>query len=114
MTLGFAGILLGGLVLLVSESPTPWHFALPMFLITFFIGLSRPPSNHLVLEQVDRDAGAASSLLIFTYFTLGSVGMWIISLEWADKIGVLGAVAVVCGVFVLGAWMGVQRVVGER
>ncbi len=79
-----------------------------------YLKIEPAPRNHLVLEQVDRDAGAASSLLIFTYFTLGSVGMWIISLEWADKIGVQGAVAVVCGVFVPGAWMGVQRVVGER
>lgn len=109
MTIGFVGIFLGGIFLLVTEQHGPWSFALPMFLVTFSIGLSRPPSNNLVLEQVDRDAGSASSLLIFCYFTLGAVGMWFISLEWADKIPVLGAIALSCGTMVLGAWVVLQR-----
>ena len=63
MTIGFVGIFLGGVILLFAGQHGPWSFALPMFLITFSLGLSRPPSNNLVLEQVDRDAGSASSLL---------------------------------------------------
>lgn len=109
MTVGFAGISLGGFFLLLTGQHGPWSFALPMFLITFSLGLSRPPSNNLVLEQVDRDAGSASSLLIFSYFTLGAVGMWFISLEWADKIPVLGAIALGCGALVLGTWVVLQR-----
>ncbi|MGB9131067.1 MAG: multidrug effflux MFS transporter [Methanosarcina sp.] len=109
ITIGFAGILLGGFLLLATGKHGPWGFALPMFFITFSIGLSRPPSNNLVLDQVDRDAGSASSLLIFSYFTLGAVGMWLISLEWADKIPVLGAIAFGCGALVLSAWFIVQK-----
>jgi DHA1 family bicyclomycin/chloramphenicol resistance-like MFS transporter len=109
MTIGFAGVFLGGVILLLTGQHGPWSFALPMFLITFSLGLSRPPSNNLVLEQVDRDAGSASSLLIFTYFTLGAVGMWFISLEWADKIPVLGAIALGCGAMVLAAWFILQK-----
>ncbi|MCQ1534769.1 multidrug effflux MFS transporter [Methanosarcina sp. KYL-1] len=109
MTVGFAGIFLGGVFLLIAGQQGPWSFALPMFLITFSMGLSRPPSNNLVLEQVDRDAGSASSLLIFTYFTLGAVGMWFISLDWADKIPVLGGIALGCGTLVLGAWLVLQK-----
>jgi DHA1 family bicyclomycin/chloramphenicol resistance-like MFS transporter len=51
-----------------------------MFLIMFFLDLNRLPDNNLVLEQVARDTGSASSLLIFSDFTHGSVGMWLISL----------------------------------
>ncbi|MCO5381423.1 MAG: hypothetical protein NHB15_04350 [Methanosarcina barkeri] len=109
ITVGFVGIFLGGIFLLLTGKHGPWSFALPMFLITFSLGLSRPPSNNLVLEQVDRDIGSASSLLIFSYFTLGAVGMWFISLEWADKIPVLGAIALGCGALVLGAWVVLQR-----
>ncbi len=109
MTIGFTGIFLGGIFLFATGQHGPWSFALPMFLITFSIGLSRPPSNNLVLEQVDRDAGSASSLLIFTYFTLGAAGMWLISLEWADKIPVLGAIAMSCGFLVLAAWFILQK-----
>ncbi|MPM49205.1 Bicyclomycin resistance protein [bioreactor metagenome] len=109
MTIGFAGVFLGGLFLLLNGQHGPWSFALSMFLITFSLGLSRPPSNNLVLEQVDRDAGSASSLLIFSYFTLGAVGMWFISLEWADKIPVLGTIALSCGAMVLVAWFVLQK-----
>lgn len=109
ITIGFTGIFLGGILLLVTGQHGPWSFALSMFLITFSIGISRPPSNNLVLEQVDRDTGSASSLLIFTYFTLGAAGMWFISLEWADKIPVLGTIALGCGALVLAAWFILQR-----
>lgn len=109
MTIGFAGVFLGGVILILTGQHGPWSFALPMFMITFSLGLSRPPSNNLVLEQVDRDAGSASSLMIFSYFTLGAVGMWFISLEWADKIPVLGAIALSCGAMVLAAWFIIQK-----
>lgn len=109
ITIGFTGIFLGGILLLVTGQHGPWSFALSMFLITFSIGISRPPSNNLVLEQVDRDTGSASSLLIFTYFTLGAAGMWFISLEWADKIPVLGTIALGCGALVLATWFILQR-----
>lgn len=109
MTFGFAGILLGGLFLMMNKHQSPWGFALPMFLVTFSIGLSRPPSNNLVLEQVDRDVGSASSLLIFTYFTMGAIGMWLISQEWADKIHALGSIALGCSSLVLVAWFILQK-----
>ncbi|WP_410509555.1 multidrug effflux MFS transporter [Methanosarcina hadiensis] len=109
MTIGFAGVFLGGVFILLTGQHGPWSFALPMFLITFSLGLSRPPSNNFVLEQVDRDAGSASSLLIFCYFTLGAVGMWFISLDWADKIPVLGTIALSCGAMVLAAWFILQK-----
>jgi len=109
MTIGFAGVFLGGVFLLFMGQHGPWSFALPMFMVSFSLGLSRPPSNNLVLEQVDRDIGSASSLLIFTYFIFGAVSMWFISLEWTDKIPVLGSTAVGCGALVLAAWFIIQK-----
>jgi DHA1 family bicyclomycin/chloramphenicol resistance-like MFS transporter len=76
ITAGFIGIVLGGILILTIGQHGPWSFAIPMAMITYSIGISRPPSNHLVLEQVRRDAGSASSLLIFTYFTLELWAMW--------------------------------------
>jgi DHA1 family bicyclomycin/chloramphenicol resistance-like MFS transporter len=109
MTIGFAGVFLGGIFLLFMGQHGPWSFALPMFMVSFSLGLSRPPSNHLVLEQVDRDIGSASSMLIFTYFAFGAVSMWFISLEWADKIPVLGTTAAGCGALVFAAWTIIQK-----
>lgn len=109
ITAGFAGIVLGAALILIIGSHGPWSFAIPMAIITYSIGISRPPSNHLVLEQVQKDAGSASSLLIFTYFTLGAVGMWMVSQDWLDRIHILGTIALSCGAIVLVAWMIMQR-----
>ena len=93
----FVGIALGGLLLVLVPHSGPWHLALPMFLISFSSGLSRPPSNNLVLRQVEQGAGAASSLLMFAFMTTGAVSMWFISLNWEDKVQVLGVLGVICG-----------------
>lgn len=105
MTTGFTGILAGGLIMLGRWIPDPWGPALPMALISFCFGLSRPPSNNLVLEQVDRHAGAASSLLVFLYFLLGAYAMWLISLAWLDKISVIGILGTAAGGLLSGIWL---------
>ncbi len=113
MTVGFAGVLIGGLLMLVRWVPDPWGLALPMTMISFCFGLSRPPSNNLVLEQVDRHAGAASSLLIFIYFMLGAFAMWLISLDWPDKIQMIGLLGTGAGGVLLGVWLLLPRI-GRR
>jgi drug resistance transporter, Bcr/CflA subfamily len=109
ITAGFAGITLGAVLILIIGQRGPWSFAIPMALITYSIGISRPPSNHLVLEQVHKDAGSASSLLIFTYFTLGAVGMWLVSQEWMERMQILGSITLICGALTLVAWMILQK-----
>ncbi len=105
LTASFIGIFLGGMGMVTHIFPGPWALALPMALASFSFGLSRPPSNNLVLEQVDRHAGAASSLLIFIYFMLGAFAMWLISLNWADKISVIGTLGIGCGGITLSLWL---------
>jgi DHA1 family bicyclomycin/chloramphenicol resistance-like MFS transporter len=104
MTLGFAGVLLGGLVMLARVFPGPWALALPMAIVAFSVGMSRPPSNNLVLEQVDKYAGSASSMLIFIFFTFGAGSMWFISLDWADKIHTIALLATSVGGVLLCVW----------
>jgi DHA1 family bicyclomycin/chloramphenicol resistance-like MFS transporter len=109
ITVGFAGILRGGLGLLFGEGLGPWGFALAMAVIAFSGGLSRPPSNNLILEQVKNEAGAASSLLLFTYFILGAAAMWFVSLEWESKQAIIGLLGVSCGGLCLMAWLTMRR-----
>ncbi len=105
ITAGFIGILAGGLVMLTRWIPDPWGLTLPMAAIAFCFGLTRPPSNNMVLEQVNRHAGAASSLLIFIYFMLGAFSMWLISLDWPDKIFVIGFLGAASGGIMLAVWL---------
>jgi DHA1 family bicyclomycin/chloramphenicol resistance-like MFS transporter len=116
LTVAFAGIMASGLLMLAVPTDTPWRLALPMWGITFFLGMSRPPSNNLILDQVDRDVGAASALVIFTFMTVGALSMGLISLHWADKITVLGIMGSVAGAATVAFWLKYRKryFVGER
>jgi DHA1 family bicyclomycin/chloramphenicol resistance-like MFS transporter len=105
ITLSFSGILIGGLAMLFSPLPGPWALALPMAFITFSYGFNRPLCHNLILEEVDRNAGTASSLLTFSYFIVGAFSMWLIALDWSDKIGTIGILGAGSGGLVLGLWL---------
>lgn len=109
ITIGFLGIFVGGLGLLLGKGLGPWGFALAMAMLAFSGGLSRPPSNNLILEQVKHEAGAASSLLLFIYFILGAVAMWFVSLDWENKQAVIGLLGVGCGGLCLATWLTMRR-----
>lgn len=105
LTWAFGGIMASGLVMVLIPHPGPWSLALPMWGISFFLGMSRPPSNNLILDQVDRDVGAASALTIFTFMTIGALSMGLISLAWTDKITVIGTLGAIVGAATLAFWL---------
>lgn len=109
MTAAFVGITVSGYLMALLPHHSPWSLALPMWSLSFFFGLCRPPSNNLMLEQVDRDVGAASALIIFTFMTIGAFGMGLISLEWSDKITVLGILGGGAGTLTLTVWLRYKR-----
>ncbi|UZP68576.1 multidrug effflux MFS transporter [Desulfovibrio mangrovi] len=83
---------------------TPMLFALPMFAYSMFLGMSRPISNHMILEQVEKDAGTASSLLTFFFFICGAIAMETISFDWPSKpetIAVTGLIATITPLIVV-------------
>ena len=45
------GMFISGIVMLLWH-PTAWSFAFSMFGVSYFMGMSRPLCNHMVLEQV--------------------------------------------------------------
>lgn len=105
-----AGILVAGAAIYFFAS-TPLSFAVTMFAMTFSIGVSRPVSNHMILETVDKDIGTASSLLTFAYFIFGAFAMEFISLDWSMKIDVIGLMGIFGGFIPLAALLmvGVER-----
>jgi len=105
MTTSFIGIFAAGCLLLLLPHQSPWSLAFPMWVLTLFLGLNRPPSNNLMLEQVERDVGAASALIVFTFMTVGALSMAIISLPWEDKITVLGVMATIVATLTLTFWL---------
>ena len=109
ITTGYAGIGIGGILMLSVNLSNHWQLAIPMGIITLSLGLSRPPSNNLVLEQVTRDAGTASSTLVFFYFIFGAMSMAAVSLDWPDKIEFIGWMACVSGTVSLSLWLFLKK-----
>ncbi|HNY76929.1 MAG: multidrug effflux MFS transporter [Sedimentisphaerales bacterium] len=104
--------LAGGGILMAGH----WHylaFAGFMCAITFFCGMSRPLSNHLILQQVDRDIGSASSFIVFYQFLVGAVCMRIVTTDWSDPIFVFGLVALLLPASVLAIWPLLLRMLNE-
>ena len=114
ITASFSGILIGGLAILFSRLPGPWALALPMTVITFSYGFNRPLCYNLILEEVDQNAGAASSLLTFCYFMVGAFSMWLIALDWSDKIGTIGMLGAGSGGLVLGLWLMLPKLAAPK
>lgn len=98
------GCTLAGGGILVAGGRHYLAFAAFMSAITFFCGMSRPLSNHLILQQVDRDIGSASSFIIFYQFMIGAVCMRIVTADWDHPIFVFGLVALLLPISVLAIW----------
>ncbi|AGF77295.1 drug resistance transporter, Bcr/CflA subfamily [Desulfocapsa sulfexigens DSM 10523] len=109
ITAGYGGIGVGGLWMLATPANGCWQLALPMGLITLSLGLSRPPSNNLVLEQVTTDAGTASATMVFSYFIFGAMAMAIASLGWEDKIAFIGWLACGSGLVSFSLWIFLRK-----
>ena len=101
LSLGFGGMVIGGLLPMVMPHSQVWFFTLPMCCISFGFGLTRPLCVNMVLETVNQDIGSASSLMMFTNFIFGALAMGLISLcgEW--KIMMIGLTAVLTSALTL-------------
>jgi DHA1 family bicyclomycin/chloramphenicol resistance-like MFS transporter len=109
MAASFVGMAVGGASLIALPHPGPWWVALPMWLVSLCVGLSRPPSFNLVLEQVSGHTGSASSLISFATMMSGALAMSFISLDWIDKPGVIGGLALAGSLLALGAVAALRR-----
>ena len=104
LTVCFVGCAAGGAGILVWGGRHPGAFAAAMCAVTFFCGVSRPLSNHLILEQVRHDIGSASSFIVFYQFMVGALCMRIVTAPWQAPIRVFGCVALLMPTMVLALW----------
>ncbi len=104
LTISFLGILIAGVGILAAGGLHPFGFAAMMAVISLCIGLSRPLCNHLVLEQVTQDIGAASSFLVFYQGMVGAACMWLVCLPWAMPIAAFGVLVISLSTVILVVW----------
>lgn len=104
LTVCFLGYTFSGLGIMLTGHIHYLFFAAFMAGISFCLGLSRPLSSHLVLEQVSEDIGSASSFIVFYQFIVGSACMAIATIDWTHPIFAFGVQAVIASGLVLLLW----------
>jgi DHA1 family bicyclomycin/chloramphenicol resistance-like MFS transporter len=96
--------LVSGLFIILLGNKGPFVFAFTLLPSTVAASMLRPPSANLLLEQGKEDAGAASSLMAFSFIFIGSLGMQFISLDWDNRIFILGLMYMIAGLSSLALW----------
>lgn len=86
-----------GVVVFYFGHLSPWLFALAVAPATLAVITMRVPGANLMLEQQDRDTGSASALINFFGMLMGSVGMFLVSLNPQHLIEDLGAIQFIAG-----------------
>lgn len=114
LSISYLGVLFSSVPMIFTTIPQPFRLALPMWFLTFFFAFGRPPGNNLIIEQVEQDVGAASSLMVFVFFLTGACSMWFISLGWNDAVLVLGLLGIGSASVTLFAWLAIRRLLHLR
>lgn len=102
---GFIGTSAAGMLVYLFGSLQPWMFAACLFPATIMGSCIRTPGTNLMLEQQEGDTGSAVALMSCSAVFMGSLGMAVVSQEWADTIRVLGAMNVLIGLTCQGLWV---------
>ncbi len=109
LPISYSGVLISSLLMFSGLLPGHYGLTIPMWALTFSFAFGRPPGNNLILEQVDKDVGAASSFMVFTFFLGGSISMWIISQDWHDKLLVLSIFGILSASITLLGWLIIRK-----
>ena len=105
ITASYLGSIISGVLIVTIGQSNPLLFAISVALGYLCVSISRPPSNSLLLEQQDRDTGSASSLIQAIFVLTGAFGMMIISLDWSNRILVIGLMNIVLSGLGLFLWI---------
>ena len=109
ITVSYIIACISGLFISLMGIHGPWIFALSLIPATFAGSVTRPPSANLMLEQLKGDTGAVVSLMSFTFTVFGSIGMIIISLDWVNRVRVMGLMYMVFAFASLVFWIRISK-----
>jgi DHA1 family bicyclomycin/chloramphenicol resistance-like MFS transporter len=105
ITGSFLMTVLSGILTIIFGGLHPMMFLGSIAVGSAGFALQRPPSMNLLIEQQDKNTGSASSLMFCFMGTLGSIGLVIISMDWNNRIVVLGIINVLLGIISLFFWL---------
>lgn len=100
---------LSGVAMLCVGQISPTLFCVTFLVFAVMQACVRPYSTNILLSQQDDDTGAASSLINFSHTALGSLGMVIAVLPWANYVEGVGVIIVVSMIAAGLGWFALLR-----
>lgn len=112
---GIAVIAVSGIMLCTLGARHPWLLALSVMPATLAMGVLRPPTTHLMLEQQQGATGSAAALITCAMALFGSLAMLLMSCGWPSLIFPLGLFHLITGVLcgVLWRWCSRQAFIKQ-
>lgn len=104
INIGFIVMAVSGGLIATVGTRSPILFVLTLIPSTLACSLLRPPSTNIIFEQEQQDNGSVSSLLNCIMTLFGSSGMMLISLNWANRIMVIGIAYLVIACVSILSW----------
>lgn len=105
----FGLLLIGGMVVATLGHFSPYLFAPAVALVTIAVISMRVPGANLMLDQQQRDTGSAAALIQFFGMLMGSVGMFLVSLNPDHLIASLGIIQILVGLIGSVLWLWVRK-----
>lgn len=99
---------ISGILLLLFGNNGPFSFGFLVVIAGISATLLRPPGMNLMISLVEKEAGTASSLINFSFMLAGSLAMQFISLDWSNRIMVIGVIYILFGSICFTLWKRVR------
>ncbi|WP_297635786.1 multidrug effflux MFS transporter [uncultured Clostridium sp.] len=109
ITTCFIIVIISGILLQVVGFRNQYTFILTLIPAMLFGNMLRPPGTNLMLLQQDHNIGSASSLISFASTIMGSIGMFVITFNFGNKIVDIGFMYLVVSVISLVLWLIVTK-----
>ena len=109
ITVSYIVISISGVLICTVGNLSPLAFALSLIPASLFGSIMAPARTNLMLEQLQGDTGAASSLMSCAMTFYGSIGMFTISLNFSNKIVVMGLMYLIIGFVSLISWLIISK-----
>jgi MFS transporter, DHA1 family, multidrug resistance protein len=98
-----------GLLIMIFGNISPLIFCLILIPASLFGNMLGPIRMNLMIEQVDDDMGAASSVIMCSFTLIGSIGMLLISADFMNKVILMGSLYLIMSLICLFAWLKVSK-----
>ncbi|NRT87900.1 putative MFS family arabinose efflux permease [Clostridium beijerinckii] len=104
ITIAYIVMAISGFSMCITGNLSPVIFMISLIPASFFGSLIRPQTTSIMLNQIPKETGAASSLINCAWTLFGCVGMIVISSSFFNRIIIMGLMYLITSIISLILW----------